>query len=328
MKILVVGLGSIGTRHLNNLHTLGVEELSVYRSRNLPPPAEVGNDQVKFHNNYEEALSSGPDAVVIANPTAFHVEFAKKALEAGCHVYMEKPVSHNLEGIAELTELAGKQDKVVMVGCQLRFHPNLEAVREWVRDGLTGRIFSVNVDMGEYLPGWHPWEDYRQSYSAKADMGGGVILTLIHELDYIFWIFGPVKSVYAIGGQLTPLEMDAEDTALISLLTKQGVPVLLRMDYWRNPPVRKMNIVCENGEVDWDYYTGEATLTNGGNIIKRSSLPGAWDRNNLFMAAMKDFLNSVREQSMPRIPLAEGITVLEIALAAKRSMTEEKIISL
>ena len=328
MKALVVGLGSIGVRHLNNLHALGVEELSAFRARNLEPPAEILNKNIEVFHDYDKALSSGPDIVVIANPTFYHLPFAQKALEAGCHIYMEKPVSHNLDGTGELLALAEERGKVVTVGCQLRFLQPLEAVREWVRNGLLGRIHSVTVDMGEHLPGWHPWEDYRKSYSALADMGGGVILTLIHELDYLYWIFGPIKSVYAMGGQLTPLEIEAEDTALISLLTTNGVPVQLRMDYWRNPPVRKMNIVGEKGEIDWDYYSGDALLSEKGAVIKKASLSADWDRNDLFISIMKNFLESVKNHTDTKAPLIDGIEVLKIAMAAKKSIDSNEVIKL
>ncbi len=328
MRALIAGLGSIGVRHLNNLHALGIEELAVFRSRNLPPPAEIESKNFEIFQDYNQALSSKPDIVVIANPTSFHLPFAQKALEAGCHVYIEKPVSHNLDNTENLLALSEEHERVVMVGCQHRFLQTLEAVREWVQNGDLGKIISVTADMGEYLPGWHPWEDYRQSYSARSDMGGGVILTLIHELDYLYWIFGPIKSVYAMGGHLTPLEIDSEDTALISLLTAKGVPVQLRMDYWRNPPVKKMNIVGEKGEINWDYHSGEASLFDTETVRKNVSLPDNWERNDLFIATMKNFLEAIANNTSPRIPVAEGIEVLKIAMAAKESIDTNEVIQL
>lgn len=327
MKALVVGLGSIGARHLNNLHTLGVEDLSVLRTRNLPPPTEIPKN-VRVFQDYEQALFAQPDFVVIANPTAYHLPFAQKALGAHCHLYLEKPLSHNLEGTAELLQLAKTKKRIVAVGCQFRFDPNLEQIQRWLLEDQLGTIFSVVIDMGEYLPAWHPWEDYRESYSAREDMGGGVILTLIHELDYPYWLFGPVKRVFAMGGQLTPLEMDVEDTALISLYTKTGLPIQLRMDYWRKPPVRKMHIVGERGEIFWDYYKGETALVDRAGKVQICQTPESWERNSLFLATMKNFLEAIENKAKVRTSLAEGIAVLKIALSAKTSIREQTVVQL
>ena len=182
--------------------------------------------------------------------------------------------------------------------------------------------------MGEYLPNWHPWEDYRKSYSAKKEMGGGVILTLIHELDYLFWLFGKVERVYAIGGKLTTLGIDVEDTALISLLTRTGISIQLRMDYWRKPSVRTMSIIGEKGEINWDYYKGEILLSDRKGNIELFKTSKTWDRNCLFLKTMKDFLNAINNKSQPRTTLKDGIDVLKIAIAAKNSIKFGKAIEL
>ncbi len=328
MKALVVGLGSIGTRHLNNLCRLGVSNLSVFRRRGLPPPSDVIDKDVRIFKDYDKALEDGPEIVVIANPTAYHVSLATKALEAGSHVYIEKLLSHTLEGMERLVELAECEDRVVTVGCQFRFHPNIEAVKQWIQKETVGRIFSVYVDTGEYLPLWHPWEDYQQSYAAQAELGGGVVLTLIHELDYLYWLLGSMEEVYATGGHLTPLEIDVEDTALISLWSKEKVPIQLRMDYWRQPPVRKMHIVGEKGQIFWDYYLGQATVVQNGSVIEKSILPENWERNDLFFAIMKNFLDAIRNRVSVRVSLTDGVEVLKIALAAKASLLQKEVVHL
>lgn len=326
MKILVVGLGSIGTRHLNNLLACGVSDVVICRERNLKTSGKLAINGLPIVHDYDNALSFGMDAVVIANPTSLHMTYAKKAIEAGCHVYLEKPVSNSLDGMDEILLLSQKQKRTVMVGCQMRFHPNLEDIRNWVQEGILGKVFSVNVDFGELLPLWHPYEDYQQSYAARKDLGGGVVLTQIHDLDYLFWIFGPIIQVYAVGGHLTPLKIDVEDTALISLLTKEGVPIQIRMDYWRNPPVRKMSVVSEKGEIVWEYSKGEALLYQDGKIIQCSSVPDNWERNDMFLAAMKDFLHSIHNGKTLRCPLKDGIDVLKIAMDVKKSLESGEVI--
>ena len=154
------------------------------------------------------------------------------------------------------------------------------------------------------------------------------MLTLIHEIDYVYWLFGRVSRVYATGGHLTSLDIDVEDTALVSLWTQQGVPIQLRMDYWRKPPVRTMNIVGEKGEIVWDYYKGEIIVSDRDSNKEHVELPETWDRNDMFIATMQNFLESIQNRSVPRTPLSEGIEVLKIALAAKTSICQQKVIEL
>lgn len=320
LKAVVVGLGSIGVRHLNNLYTLGVRELGAVRTRNLPPPAQIIPKNVQLFQSLDQALKQNFDLVVVANPTSLHLKTLVRALKAGCHVYVEKPVAHEKRHLSELMRCVDPRGPRVLVGCQLRMHPGLRKIEEWMQQGRLGKIYSVQVDLGEYLPDWHPWEDYRQSYAARADQGGGVILTLIHELDYLHWLFGKPRSVFAIGGHRTSLEVTAEDTALISFETEQGICVQLRMDYWRKPPVRHMNIVAEKAIVDWDYPARLTTLQQNGHLLEEVILAPSWDRNELFLSMMKEFIEGIPGESIPRVTLQEGIDVLNTALAARQSL--------
>ncbi|MBE7527792.1 MAG: Gfo/Idh/MocA family oxidoreductase [Burkholderiales bacterium] len=328
MKALVIGLGSIGVRHLNNLHTLGVRELGAVRTRNLPPPAQIVPKDVRIFQNLDHALQQDFDLVVVANPTSLHLATLIQALKARCHVYVEKPIAHEKRQLAGLLRHVDPCGPRVLVGCQLRMHPGLQKIEEWIQQGKLGKIHSVQVDLGEYLPDWHPWEDYRQSYAARADQGGGVILTLIHELDYLHWLFGKPVNVFAIGGHRTSLEVTAEDTALISFETEQGICVQLRMDYWRKPPVRHMNIVAENAIVDWDYHSRLTTFKQNGHLMEEIALPPAWDRNELFLSMMKEFIEGIPHGSIPRVTLQNGIDVLNTALAAKKSIQTQRLVKL
>lgn len=324
----MVGLGSIGVRHLNNLHTLGVHELGVVRTRNLPPPKEIIPKDVTVFQDIDLALSKKFDLVVVANPTSLHLETLIKALKAGSHVYIEKPVAHEKRRLPELTRYLASNNPKVLVGCQLRMHPGLQKIEEWINQDKLGKIYSVQVDLGEYLPDWHPWEDYRQTYAARADQGGGVVLTLIHELDYLHWLFGRPRGVFAVGGHRTSLELTVEDTALITYETERNICVQLRMDYWRKPPVRHMNIVAEKAIVDWDYPARLTTLKQNGQILDKIELPPTWDRNELFLSMMKEFIDSFSGRSSTRVTLQDGIDVLHTALAVKKSLQIHQKVSL
>ncbi len=315
MKVLVIGLGSIGSRHVKNLKKLGITNISILRKRNLPTSDLLSS--VKYFSSFSEAIKNKPNIIVIANPTSMHMDYLQKAIRNNCHVYLEKPISHNLDGINSLIKLQNEKKKIVQIGCQLRCHPQLLKIKQWIKNKTFGSTHSVLADVGEYLPGWHPWEDYRISYASRKDQGGGVILTMIHEIDYLYWIFGKINLVSSIGGNLSPLEIDVEDTALISMKSEKGIPIHLRMDYWRKPPVRTLNIICDNAEIFWDYHKGELFLIKNGVKKLENKLPKNWDRNELFLDMMSNFLEAIKSNNNVCSPLNDGIDVLKLAVNAR-----------
>ena len=185
MKALFIGLGGIGQRHLRNLRALVGEDLQVaaFRTRRqqivLTDQLQVSENEsleekyrVTSFDNLDEALAWGPDAAFICNPSNLHIPCAMKAAEAGCHLLIEKPLSHDLEGTEALAALMEAKGKIGLVAYQLRFHPLIKSVREILGAKALGRIISVSAEVGEYLPGWHPYEDYRQMYASRSDQGG------------------------------------------------------------------------------------------------------------------------------------------------------------
>lgn len=325
LKCLIIGLGSIGCRHIRNLKKLGITNLSAFRSTNKSIPFKIAKN-VKIFRNFNLALKDKPDVAIICNPTSKHIEFALKALKKKCNLYIEKPISNNLRNVSKFVKLTYSVKKKIIVGCQFRYHPGLNLINYWIKKNKIGKIISVVCDVGEYLPLWHPWENYRKSYAAKKELGGGVILSLIHEIDYLYWFFGEISSVYTIGKKQTNLKINVEDSALISMITKSKIPIHLRMDYWRNKPKRSLNIVGEKGEINWDYYCKTATLHNNGKILYKQKLSKKWNKNQMFIDIMRDFINSIGKKISPKISVKESLNVLKIALAAKNSLKRNKLI--
>ena len=317
----MVGLGSIGLRHLENLRQLGCGRIGAFRSRHRPLFRPVDLDGVTVHYDFDQALEQGYDAAVICNPTSLHLEYARRAVASGCHLYVEKPVSNTLESTDELVRDVKRNGLVATVGCQFRFHPNLTAIKRWLDEELIGRVLGVHVDTGEYLPDWHSWEDYREGYAARDDLGGGVVLTFIHEIDYLYWLLGPLHPVNAFGGTSGLLDLAVEDHLTGMLLTDVGVPVTLHIDYLQRPPCRRMKIVGSRGTIEWDFYLGTANAVVDGKLKEESNVPEGWGRNDLFLAIMSDFLDAVRVGGAPRVPLQDGIETLRIALELKAHLT-------
>tara|TARA_Y100001958_G_scaffold160074_1_gene165877 strand:- start:21961 stop:22929 length:969 start_codon:yes stop_codon:yes gene_type:complete len=319
MKALIIGLGSIGRRHLSNLDALGVNSISIFRNKNKLD-SKISHNGYEIFTNINEAMRKKYDLIIISNPTSLHDKYTKIALDAKCNVYIEKPISNKLDKINNFIEMQKKYKLCVQVGCQLRFHPHLEKIRKWIKSNKIGKIYSVVSDVGENLPDWHPWEDYTQSYASRKDLGGGVILTMIHEIDYLFWLFGPLKLQKAIGGKRSNLKIDVEDTAMLSLTGKKNVPIHLRMDYYRQTPSRTLNIIGEKGEIFWDYYKKKLSFSGVNNNNQNLKLDKNWDRNDLFISIMKDFLNGIKLKKEIRSPLSDGLDVLKIALEAKKEI--------
>ncbi len=317
MKFLIAGLGSIGRRHLRNLRALGESDILLYRThRSTLPDAELAGLPVE--TDLRAALAHRPDAVIVSNPTALHLEVAIPAAEAGCPVLLEKPISHSLEGVDRLQAVARRSGSRILVGFQFRFHPTLNKAAEILRAGRIGRVLSVRAHWGEYLPNWHPWEDFRQGYAARPDLGGGVVLTLCHPLDYLHWLIGPVESLWAMTASLN-LNLAVEDAAEIGLRFVNGALGSVHLDYNQRPPAHYLEIVGSEGMLRWDNQDGILREYRAGeDRWETYSPPLDFERNVMFLKEMQHFLEVVRG-AQPMCTLEDGVYALRLALAAHQS---------
>ena len=331
MKFLIAGLGSIGRLHFRNLIALGEKDIVLLRTRKATLP----DDELAGHpveTDIREALKKHkPDAVIVANPTSLHLDVAIPAAEAGCHILLEKPVSDSLERLDTLQQAAQKRGSKILVGFQFRYHPTLNQARELIRSNALGKVLTVHAHWGEYLPQWHPWEDYRQSYAARADLGGGVIRTLTHPLDYSRYLIGEVDSLWSFNGHISPLELDVEDVAEIGLKFSNGAVGGVHLNYFQRPPVHRLEIVGTNGTLRWENADGILHFSNSpapfGSfsdnppvpVTQTFSPPDGFERNQLFVSQTRHFIETVRGEKEPVCTLEDGIMALRLALAAKES---------
>ena len=324
MKILIAGFGSIGRRHFRNLLALGEKDIVFYRSGR----STLDEDEIRGYaveTDLEKALAHRPQAVVVATPTARHLEIALPAARAGCAILLEKPVSHSLEGVEALREAAQKSGSRILVGFQFRFHPGLQKIAALLQSGAVGRPLSARAHWGEYLPDWHPWEDYRQSYAARSDLGGGVTLTLCHPLDYIHWLFGKVDSLSAYAGHFSDLEVQVEDTAEISLRFQSQALGSIHLNYYQRPPVHTLEIAGSLGSIRWDNADGNVRLYRAEAASpgwETFLVPEGFERNWLFLDEMRHFIAVAKGQAQPLCSLEDGIYALKLALAASQSAQE------
>ena len=315
MKFLIAGLGSIGRRHFRNLIALGETDILLYRTNKATlPDDELAGYPVE--TDLAAALAHKPDAVIISNPTALHLDVALPAARAGCHLFLEKPISHNLTGVRELVEMVARNGVKTLVGFQFRFHPSFRQIKSWLAADEVGEPLSVRAHWGEWLPGWHPWEDYRTGYAARPELGGGVIRTLCHPLDYVRMLLGETE-VVACQTANHGLNLPVEDTAEIALKFANGALGQIHLNYNQRPARHDLEIVGTRGTIKWDNADGAAHLFRVESAKWETYMPAAdFERNTLFLDQTKNFLAMLQQDAAPICSLTDGVRALELCMQA------------
>ena len=306
---------------MSNLLALGVQNvvgMDLRADRREEAETRMGVDTV---GSLEEAWLYQPDVAVIALPTSLHVPAALEAASHGCDLFIEKPLGDRIEGTEELATVVRKNNLTTLVGCNIRYHHGPSTIKRLIERNLVGKVISVGIDAGQYLPDWHPWEDYREMYSAKSDLGGGVILDGIHEIDYARWMFGEVSEVYAQGGKLSSLEIDTEDTVDILMKMAAGFTVSIHMDYVQRHYWRTCKVIGEEGTIYWDFNGGAVRLyTAESGQWESFDQPEDYDINQMYLDEMRHFFSCLDGEEPSGMDIDEARRVLQITLAAKESM--------
>ena len=301
MRLVVAGYGSIGRRHVRSARALGHEVAVCRRS-------PTGDEGVATFASLADASEWRPDAVVVATPTALHVESLRSAVERGLHAYVEKPLAAASDGLRELLDDARRRGLVVAVGYNLRFHPALEAIRDAIRGGAIGRLLSVRAEVGAYLPDWHPDEDYRESYAARRDLGGGALLTLSHELDYVRWIAGEVDAIGGLAVRVGPLALDVDDVAELTCRHAGGAVSSVHQDLLDRAYNRRSRWVGETGSIEWTWNGPARRLPDGPTVWDDPS----YELDRSYESALADFVGAVERGTAPRATGDDGLRVVEL----------------
>lgn len=296
-----------------------MREITVLRPSGRAPGAAK---ELNFVASVAEGLALKPDCAVIASPSAAHGDALFPLLEARVPCYVEKPV---LTGAADVkrarTLLAKGKPMATLTGCNLRFLPSLRRLQAEIAAGTIGAPVRASLQAGQWLPDWRPGRDYRQTYSAKAAQGGGVILDLIHEIDAARWLFGDFEQVLALGGKRSRLEIDAEDVACILLGRRRAGPVVaIGLDYVARQRVRRYEVIGEEGTLVWDLATARLTLgtPKGDRVLANDSAD--FDVGATYLGAMREFVAAVKEGRPASPDLADGLAAAELAIRAKAAL--------
>ncbi len=320
MRFLVVGTGSIGQRHCRNLVALDHEVLAW--DADPGRLREVGAvSGVTAAGGLEEGLAAKPDAALICTPPASHVALACRALAAGAHLFVEKPIAHVSDEVSELIDEAERRGRLLAVGFNLRFLPSLRRVKTLLDCKRVGKVLAARAEFGSYLPDWRPGRDYRDSYAVRAALGGGILLDAVHELDYLGWLFGEVVEVLCTAEHVSDLAGDAEDLAEVTLRFESGVLAQVHLDYLQRAYRRNLQVIGDTGVLAWDYPTHMVTVhTPEAQPEAMSAADG--DPNDMYLEEIRHFIGCIEGRESPLVDGREALRSLRLVEGAKASARE------
>jgi predicted dehydrogenase len=330
-RFLIVSLGSIGLRHLRNLRALRPDaHIAVLRQHTSVESGAVPAGADQQFTTLEQVLAYKPDAAIIAGPSTTHLDLAIHLAKAGVHLLIEKPLADKPEGLDVLIKLCKQHGLILMTGYNLRFLPSLREVHRLIKAGTIGRVLGARAEVGQYLPDWRPLSDYRQTVSAQRGLGGGVLLELSHEFDYIYWMFGSPARVTARGGHYSQLEVDVEDMVEITLEYQSPARLInIHLDFVQRAPMRRCRFIGDAGTLLWDGLTDR--------IECYKAETGKWeifnefacnDRNQMYLDELQQFFRCIELGETPLIDGVQGYAVLEIAHAAQSSISQSNSVEM
>jgi predicted dehydrogenase len=324
LKILVIGYGSIAKRHVKNLLKITDFEIIVYTNQ-----TSQKKKNCTFYSSINDCLDKKPNAAIIANVTSEHKKIIQLLIKNKIPLFIEKPLSNSYLGIDELVKDIKINKIPTLMGCQFRFHTCIKKIKELLDENKIGKVLSVKVECGSYLPNWHKNEDYRLGYAGRKDLGGGVVLTCIHELDYLYWLFGDVEQVFSITGKFSNLEINADDLSVILMKFKNKTIAEVHLDYFQKPEIRSCKIIGTNGTLYWD------SLENSVNYFDLSK--NKWikiikvknyDRNQMYVDELKHFFSCIDSKIETINPIIQGAKTLKIALGILKSSKLKKMVKI
>lgn len=325
--ILIIGFGSIGKRHLQNISSNFNTQLIVYTKRK-----DLGNLEKKkiiITDSLKHALSYKPDIAFVTNETSLHIETATKLAKHGLHLFLEKPLSNSMIGIKKLNSLISSKKLITQIGCNFRFHPCLIKIKKLLDKNELGKIISVQVESSSYLPDWHPYEDYRFSYAARDDLGGGIALTCIHEMDFLYWFFGDIKKIFSITGKFSNLEVTTDDLSAMIMIFENNIVGELHLDYFQRPDFKSCKIKGTKSTLYWNSTTNDVKLFSQ----KKKSWKSIYklknfDKNQMYVDELKHFFKCIKNNKKTINDIDDGIKTLKVVLSAKKSSESGNLITI
>jgi predicted dehydrogenase len=321
LKFLICGIGSIGYRHMSILRSLGDYKIAAFRTgKSTLPKREHQPDKIFW--DLTEALDDKPEAVIVTNPTSMHLQIARSVAERGIPLMIEKPLSNNMEGVSAFRDLCREKKTPVLLAYQLMHHPAIVKMHELVNAKSIGSVLSAKSHWGSYLPEWHPWEDYKASYASLCELGGGVTLTMCHELNFLTSLFGEAKTVKALEVTHNILGIETEEAVDIIIKHDSGIVSNVHLNFYQKPQRRYCELIGTEGTLLWDYDKPSLELLFEGRPNKTISFQSAGDELQMvgYVDQMKHFIRVAQGKEEPRVSLDKGISDLELCTSVLKEI--------
>jgi predicted dehydrogenase len=314
MKVAVFGLGSIGRRHARCFRTVGADTvigMDPTPDRRKQFVEEIGAEAVAAE---DEALDTGPDLVVVASPNVFHVRQAVLAAERGIPLFVEKPLGVDLAEAERLAQTVKARGLYLHMGSNWKFHPAFILMKRLIAEGAIGQPTGGQVIAGQWLPDWHPYEDYRHIYAARASLGGGAIFDT-HEIDYLSWLLGPATQFIGLKSNTGVLEIETEETAAALLRFANGAIITLLTDYIQRTPRRRYLLAGSAGTIEWDFHAGELTLCRPAKRFDERHRVHLADINDMYLNQARHVLEDIRLGRSAVTGIEQALDVLRLQTA-------------
>jgi len=315
--VAVVGMGSIAKRHLANLRQL-------YPAARIYAVSASGSNTTLPDNadavvSLDELIACQPDCVIVASPAPYHADVAEKLLAHDIAVLIEKPLAHNVQSCLALQAFCTQQArKAVAVGYCLRFLPSAQCVKDYLDNGLLGTVYNVHANVGQYLPGWRSDKNYKDSVSASKTLGGGALLELSHELDYLYWLLGDLSLQHSWLRTTDELGLAVEDIANLILLSEKNVYVSVHLDFIQKSTQRSCEFIGQYGRLVWDLLANTVTLYHATGQVALYANPDC-NKNGMYLAMLTAFESMLSGAETPLATVASATKVVQLIDEAKQS---------
>jgi len=324
-RLAIIGLGSIGRRHLRLVSEIRPDiEIILVRS-GYGSECEEEKMASKTVHSIGEAIKYGIQAAIVSSPAILHLEQSLELAKNGVHLLIEKPLSHTSDRVNELLEVINKNSVIAMVGYVMRYDSGAIEFKNWISNKITGKILHARIECGSYLPDWRPGQDYRKTVSALSGLGGGALLELSHELDYLHWFFGKPIDVQAQIRNSGSLNIDVEDQADLFMTSEQEYPIVAQIDFNRRYVKRKCTVLTAEGELTWNAVKQNVTWKT---VNEGSSSYDYSDKSDyIYRTQIEVFFDCIENDNAPIVTVEDGINVLRLIDAARdSSINGDKII--
>jgi predicted dehydrogenase len=306
--ILICGTGSTGQRHSKNLINLGFKNLIFFKQTKKSKPNWI--KKFKIYTNINSALKQKPKVTFICNVTSKHLKYALICARAKSHLFVEKPLSNKIQGLNKLNKILKKNKLKLMVGYMMRFHPLIIKIKKLLKKKYLGNIFYVRSIWSEYLPDWHPQENFKKSYASLKKLGGGSALTLSHEIDLIKWYFGKIDKISTYNSFNSKLKIDAEFSTNHQIKFKNGIIAQIHLDFMQKPYERKLEILGDKRKLLFNYYENQILITDRKGNVKKI-IEKKFDRNKMFIDEIKKFFECINKNLKIESDIVNSIEIIK-----------------